>query len=407
MTQRPVSPGQVDRLVLGMNEKEKTFLSIILMNHGQIPETKFKRIYMEKNKFWDLQSIRSKLAELGLLAVEVNESGDSTYSIPKRYHVVLYPALSFRTDYKSKAMEFFPEIQTCCEEYSILWHLFQIDSETGLRVISTKKGKGPRISLQRVQDLLGTDEWDSRFILDLTTILSKGKFFKKNGIKKWSDVQKNPNTLIKQIYKIIYYDLRENGILGREDVGKDNIDFLIDELEGLEVGRWYPLKIFINNLKDTLFSANQPFRWIHFEKEVIWKILNRELRLLGLLQTAKSSEGLRYFSSTPLGAFCLNGISEEEFQRLLDVRKGSLLVHPNFEVTLVSKELHPGILLTLGMFAYPVKLDTMSVFRLSRESVQKGMNFGLRPENMLALLKENTKGEVPQNVEYSILDWSK
>jgi hypothetical protein len=406
MAQRTVSPSQAEKLVLRMNQKERTFLSIILMNKGDIPETRFKRVFMEKNTFWDLQSIKSRFTIMGLLDFgEERDSGDPIYMIPRRYHEGLQQVLSSRMEYDDGILELVPEFQTCCEEYSILWHLSQIDYETGLHILSGKRKRWPRISNQKVQDVLGIEERETGFLLDLVSNLSQGKFFKKNGIKKWGDTQNDPHILIKKIYKMIYYELRENGILGSEDIGKDNIDFLIDELAQLEVGRWYPLKIFINNARDTLFAANQPYRWIQFEKESIWNILNMELRLIGSVQTTRLQDGRRFFTPTPLGAYCFDGISEDEFQIMLGPRAGNLMVHPNFEVTLVTKELHPGILLALGMFTDPVKLDTMSVFRMSRGSVKKGMDFGLKPDDMLDLLKNNSKGEVPQNVEYSIMDW--
>lgn len=407
MAQENGTTKKIKLLLSRLNLKEKTLLSIILMNHGQIPETKLKRIYMEKNTFWDLQSAKTILLGCGFLKIgEDKESGDSVYTISKNLHDILLQVLSLNIAYENETKDFVPEIQTCCEEYSILWFLAQMDYGTDFKATTWKKGKSPRMSLQKAQDISGMNEEDARFVINLITDLSNGKFFKKNGIKKWSDALRSPHDIIKEIYNVVYYELRENGSLGREDVGKDNIDFLMDELELLEIGKWYPFKTFINNSKNTLFSANQPFRWIHFEEDAVWKILDRELRLTGMVQTTKSQDDSKFISPTAMGMYCMGGISEEEFQSLFNIRRGSLLVHPNFEVTLVSKEVHPRILLELCMFSSPVKLDTMSVFKISRESVLKGMDFGLLPEKMLALLNESTKGEVPQNVEYSILDWS-
>jgi hypothetical protein len=204
---------------------------------------------------------------------------------------------------------------------------------------------------------------------------------------------------------MVYYDLRDSTKLGREDVGLDNVDFLIDELSSLPVGDWFSLDVFVDNTKNTLFSANQPNRWIHFNEAVIWNILNNEFKLVEVVKTAEDNRKKRYFSPTILGGFCFDVISEDEFRRLLSLRKGKLLVHPNFEVTLVSKELNPKVILELLMFSSIVKVDTMSVFKISRESIDVGKKRGISTSRMVEFLRENSKEGLPQNVEYSILDW--
>jgi hypothetical protein len=183
------------------------------------------------------------------------------------------------------------------------------------------------------------------------------------------------------------------------------VDFLIDELSSLSVGDWFSLDVFVDNAKNTLFSANQPNRWIHFDEDVNWNILNNEFRLVEVVKTAEDNRKKRYFSPTILGSFCFDVISEDEFRRLLSLRKGKLLVHPNFEVTLVSKELNPKVILELLMFSSIVKVDTMSVFKISRESIDIGIKRGISTSRMVEFLRENSKEGLPQNVEYSILDW--
>jgi hypothetical protein len=183
------------------------------------------------------------------------------------------------------------------------------------------------------------------------------------------------------------------------------MDFLLDEIAALSTGTWYPLSTFVSASKSTLFSANQPFRWIHFDEDSVWRIIHQDLEELGMVLTAKDNYGTRFFSPTPLGAFCLEGISEGEFVEAMNLRDKKFMVHPNFEVTMISKELNPRVLLELSMFATPIKLDTMSVFKISRESVSEGVGRGITREEMLEFISQHSKGEIPQNVEYSILDW--
>ena len=65
----------------------------------------------------------------------------------------------------------------------------------------------------------------------------------------------------------------------------------------------------------------------------------------------------------------------------------------------------PSVLLNVAMFTEPVNLDTATVLRITKGSVVEGMNLGLETGEMIALLKNNSRGEIPQNVEYSITDW--
>lgn len=392
-----------------LNEKEKALLSLILMNKGKIKGTKLKRIYLEKYSLWGLQNTQEKLVERGLLVKSEGKSETEfmQYSIPEHFHNVLKPKLTFTREHPKNELPLIQNPNSCCDEYSILWYLAAIDFILDFGMIKPKKQKVNRLNSRRLEELWGLNERNIPHILNLIKNLIKEEFFQKNEINKWCDVIKSPNSIIKNIFRMVYYDLRDSTKLGREDVGLDNVDFLIDELSSLSVGDWFSLDVFVDNAKKTLFSANQPNRWIHFDADVIWNILNNELRLVEVVKTAEDGGKKRYFSPTILGGFCFDVISEDEFAQILFSRNGKLLVHPNFEVTLVSKELNPKVILELLMFSSIVKVDTMSVFKISRESIDVGKKRGISTSRMIEFLRENSKEGIPQNVEYSILDWGR
>jgi hypothetical protein len=391
-----------------LNEKEKALLSIILMNKGSIKGTRLKRIYLEKYSLWDLQSTQEKLNKQGLLVKLSKErtSETSVYTIPRKFHGYLEPQLAPSSDYPKDILQNHLSLNSCCQEFSILWYLMQVDTILGSGLVGSRSKKVNRMASKRVEDILGITDDDSRFIIHLIKDLTKSKLFKKNKINHWSDVLNLSYSIVKKIYRIVYYDLSDNSHLGAEDVGKDNVDFLIDEVTALNSEVWYPLESFVANAKTTLFSANQPDRWIYFNEDNIWKILNRDFKLVEIVKTYEDHLGQKFFSPTILGDYCFDGLSQEEFQNKLIKRKGKLLVHPNFEVTLVSRELNPKVILELAMFSNIVKTDTVCVFKISRESVELGIKRGLSPDRMIGFLEENCKGKVPQNVEYSISDWT-
>ncbi len=400
-----VSEKRINSRINKLNEKEKTLLAIIQMNQGEIPAPRLKRIYLEKNALWDLENAKSRLAEMGILGRMENEgSTQSKYYINEDFREKV--ASMFVIPGSESTYDFEPVLgyKTCCSEYSVLWYLIQVDNQTNLKAFGRRKGKNTLRSVQRIQDSLQMNEGDARYVLKVFNDLMNAKILKKNSIKRWADILRSPHELIKKIYKMEYYELRDGDLLGREEFGKDNIDFLLEEIESMDSGSWTSLDDFISNARGTLFSANQPFRWIHFENDALWRILNRELRILGLLNTYENN-GEKYFSLTDLGSYCLKKISLNEFQENLNQRKGKFIVHSNFEITLISRELHPKVLLELSMFSDPVILDTMSVFKMSRDSIERGTRFGLSRDGIVGFLNEHNKTELPQNVEYSVVDW--
>ena len=137
----------------------------------------------------------------------------------------------------------------------------------------------------------------------------------------------------------------------------------------------------------------------------MWELLSEKVKILGVVDTARNNDGQRALRLTSLGALCLGKMSSRQYLEDGSARTGRLIVHPNFEITLVSKEVKPSVLLKLAMFTEPVNLDTATVLRITRGSVAEGKKLGLETGEMVALLEENSRGEIPQNVEYSITDW--
>lgn len=397
-----------DKIVSKLDGKERAFLSIILMNKGFIPGPKLKRIFLEKYTYWVMQSTEKKLLTKGLLHKKGGIKNGETlgYEVPEKYIDLLSKSFISKSLFTTKEKQLEPIFKSCCGEYSILWYLWQIES-----IISYgMQGSKSRVIYNRtyekkVEEILGIEKESVRFLMEILMWFSTNSSYAEKVNKKWSEILDSPHKVVKEIFKMAFESLREEGELGREDIGKDNIDFLFEELAVLKNGRWYSLNDFVSNIRGTLFKCNQPFRWVHFDEESVWNILHKKLKMLGVIETALSKNGVRFFSTTILSSYCLGKIPEKKILRTFSSRKGKLMIHPNFEVTMVSKELNPKTSLELAMFSHPTKLDTVSVFRISRESVREGIRLGLTTDEMTSFLKENSKGKIPQNVEYSIGDW--
>ena len=405
---KATKPKKQNRLTFSLEEKEKELLSLILMNGGRISETRLKKIYLEKYSFWELQKAEKKLAKKGFLLIKGHKKNGEglSYEVPQDAFEALYGQFLSKTTQpsKDKTPEFIPN--ACCGEFSILWYLWSLDSLFNIYLFSPKSRKRiHRASEKKAAESLALSREGARFLIILLKGLPNSTSLIDKGYKKYSAMLNSPHSVVKEVYRIAYYRLRESSELGPKDVGKDNMDYLLEELASLEIGDWYSLEDFVSNARGTLFSCNQPFRWIHFHEESIWNILSQKLGLLGIVNTAINNDKKRFLSLTKLGSYCLDRISEEDFASELSERRGKFLVHPNFEITTVSKEIHPKVMLELAMFAHTVKSDTASVFKITRESVNQGKRLGLSTAKMTSFLNENSRGKIPQNVEYSIKDW--
>ncbi len=408
MARRSKTSNAREKIVSTLKDNERALISIILMSKGKMPGPRLKRIYLEKYTYWELQKTEKKLLGKGLLlkkgGTESKEA--SEYAVPEAHLDIL--SKSFISKVRpSPLKEQIKSISMApCGDYSILWYLWQMDSVFGYDLLGSKPLKSIHgASVKKIEELLGLEGEGMRFLIDLFKGLFTNKFFTENKYKKWSDMLDSPHEVVKEIFKTAFDMLKEGSELGRDDVGKDNMDFFFEELAALKLERWYSLETFVSNSKRTLFRCNQPYRWIHFDEESVWKILNQKLKLLGIVKTSLNKDEEKFFMPTILGSYFLGMITHKKIVRILSLRRGKFMVHPNFEVTLVSKELDPKKMLELAMFSDLTKLDTVSVFRISRESVNKGLRLGLTADEMISFLRENCKGEVPQNVEYSIGDW--
>ncbi|MBN93856.1 MAG: hypothetical protein CL928_07240 [Deltaproteobacteria bacterium] len=124
------------------------------------------------------------------------------------------------------------------------------------------------------------------------------------------------------------------------------------------------------------------------------------IQLAGLLESGLGSEG-SYVRLSELGRRFISG---EGFQEL-ESREGiQFMVQPNFEV-LAPVGLDLSVLWKLGELASLQQVDRANTYTLSRESVREGLSTGLRSEEALTFLSDESATELPQNVVSTITDW--
>jgi hypothetical protein len=150
-------------------------------------------------------------------------------------------------------------------------------------------------------------------------------------------------------------------------------------------------------------------------QRLAWNLVGwvrKRLYLLGLVDLGYDrSQRPVAMRLTRTGARILGLVEGPEPSPLL----GSLVVTADFEVVLFpSGPGAPGaeggeeaeLVHDLDRFCDREKIGHLLHFRISENTVQRGLREGLALERMVAILEGNARTPVPQNVIYSIRDWA-
>ncbi|HET7036733.1 MAG TPA: helicase-associated domain-containing protein [Thermomicrobiaceae bacterium] len=123
---------------------------------------------------------------------------------------------------------------------------------------------------------------------------------------------------------------------------------------------------------------------------------------LGLVQVSRARREA-VFTLTPLGAALLDADAERPPAELLGERP--LAVQPNFEVLLLQPA--PRRLWVLSAFAEVIALDRASRYRLTRQSIERGLAAGVSLAQITAFLERQSGEALPQNVAFELASWAK
>lgn len=98
-------------------------------------------------------------------------------------------------------------------------------------------------------------------------------------------------------------------------------------------------------------------------------------------------------SDTPLGS-----VEEEAW--------GRLIVQPNFELVALAPVCE-SLLVNLDRFAERFSLEHIALYRLTKASVTRAIQVGFHAHTIKEVLERATGGEIPQNVQYSLIEWER
>ncbi|HWZ20456.1 MAG TPA: helicase-associated domain-containing protein [Ktedonobacteraceae bacterium] len=85
---------------------------------------------------------------------------------------------------------------------------------------------------------------------------------------------------------------------------------------------------------------------------------------------------------------------------------GRLVVQPNFEVVALAP-VSEALLIQLDRFAERTRLEHIAQYRLTKASITRAIQSGLQAETIQYILEQAAGGTIPQNVQYSLIEWER
>lgn len=221
---------------------------------------------------------------------------------------------------------------------------------------------------------------------------------------------------------LLEYIVEEKGLPGEHYHQIRMRRILLRILKRMEPQRWYRamhLPFVVRNhylasleeLKVDEFFASR-FQYTHYTpmegiQEMCWNLLTwmrRRLHLLGLIDIGYDDAGRPIaFRLSRLGAAFLGLLPAGE----LEASPTHLIVNPDFEVVLFPGSNEFPLVHALDRFCVREKSDQLYHFRLSEESVRRAIAEGFPQEEILRTLQRAARVPIPQNVLFSIQEWSK
>jgi hypothetical protein len=143
--------------------------------------------------------------------------------------------------------------------------------------------------------------------------------------------------------------------------------------------------------------------WHQVEGGFIRAMLSGPLRWLGLVEV-KEEDRPDTFRIIPH----ISDIINDDVLPPADVVWGKLVVQPNFEL-IVLVPVSEALLVNLDRFAERARLEQIAQYRLTKASVTRAVQMGLRAETIQQQLEQAAGGSaaIPQNISYSLVEWER
>ncbi len=141
--------------------------------------------------------------------------------------------------------------------------------------------------------------------------------------------------------------------------------------------------------------------WHMVEGGFIRAVVTGPLHWFGLVEV-NNEESPTAFRLIPGALFLLSNV----FPKSTEIPSGRLIVQPNFELVALAPA-SEALLVKLDRFAERISLEHIAQYRITKASVTRAIQIGLHAEDIKTLLEQASGGNVPQNVQYSLVEWER
>jgi len=141
-------------------------------------------------------------------------------------------------------------------------------------------------------------------------------------------------------------------------------------------------------------------------RQAVWEHrIIKMLRHLGVIRVGEDEMRQTWFQTTKL---CQQLLTPENLQVPADEvgeMKRVLIVQPNFEVFVTADQ--PRVTAELATFSELKQSGALCTYRLSKESVLRGLQTGRAIDKCVEFLQRNAAAPVPGNVERMLVEWGR
>jgi hypothetical protein len=143
-------------------------------------------------------------------------------------------------------------------------------------------------------------------------------------------------------------------------------------------------------------------QWELREHRLFAWMIRRLLRDLGMVTLACEET---YFSITDIGWYAL-GLADAPSEDP-EATRDALVVQPDFEVIVYADRCPPKLRRKLDLFCERIRSGVVSTYKLTQESVYRGVRSGITANAFLGMLDQFGRHAVPENVREHIEGWER
>ena len=405
---------RVKTIVSQLSDREKQILGVFALNNWVLESLDLYRQEISESELgvfpynvfsYDFYSYYPRKSEirargiLGLLLLvrvrKYGTSGPIVYVVPEEFRETINTEFTSKpkTRLSRKEQETITAIKS--EGYAFLEDLFLFLSHAaGGITLTPSLHEIPKRTADKITNMLNVKTRNR-----LTLLLSVG-----NALKLVKETYKGskPTLVTTGTVEEFLMQSRETRVMTILDVLSSNYDpldqMILEELKRMDADVWYDRYLFYKRVWNALFQQRSR-DWFAVNQKSLDRIFSH-LRLLGLLEEGEhrdtADKARQVFLLKP-AFFGIQGGTDE--------RVKSVIVQPNFEI-IALPETPEDVLFLLSRISELKTADKAHVFMLTKKTFLTAMDNGMDAEKIIALLKTNAKTEIPQNVLYSLKEWS-